>query len=269
MKQAVILAAGRGRRLSSVTNGIPKCLVRVGGSTLIERQLRLLDDVGVKNVAVVIGYRCDDVRSVIGNRCEFIVNERWGVTNSLYSLWLARHWVSDSLILMNSDVLAHPDIYHRVLARLGNALAYDSSSGSDDEHMKVSLDGDQVHSLGKQIPSSSVDGENVGILQFDSVGRRLLFEAADRMVLAGHEQQWAPAAVDSVAKQAPVRAVDIAGLPWTEIDFPADLQAAEEDISPTITHGRWCRADGVAILGGPRQVNGQDVAGIRQARAYR
>ena len=90
MSQAVILAAGRGTRLTAATGGGPKCLALVGGKPLIEHQLEILDDLGVERVCTVVGHRADDVRGWLADRCDFIVNEKYAETNSLYSLWLAR-----------------------------------------------------------------------------------------------------------------------------------------------------------------------------------
>ena len=234
MMQAVILAAGRGRRLAPVSNGTPKCLVRVGGESLIERQLNILEQLGIDRIVVVVGYQHEKIRAVVGDRCDFILNKRFDKTNSLYSLWLARHWVTGSLALMNCDVLAHRDIYQRVMAAHGCALAFDSSSGNDDEHMKVHVRNEVVHALSKKLPSDRVDGENVGILKFVRIGARLLFQEAHWLIRSGAERDWAPAAVDRLARWVPIRAVDIADLPWTEIDFPGDLRVAAQDILPAI-----------------------------------
>ncbi len=96
MMQAVILAAGRGRRLASVSNGTPKCLVRVGGESLIEQQLKILEHLGIDRIGVVVGYQHEKIRAVVGDRCDFILNKRFDETNSLYSLWLAQHWITSS-----------------------------------------------------------------------------------------------------------------------------------------------------------------------------
>ena len=175
------------------------------------------------------------IQSLIGRHfCDFVVNGQYAETNSLHSLWLARRWVSGSFLLINGDVLAHPEIYRRVLMTDGNALAYDSSSGDDEEHMKVALEGNLVRSMGKTLPGEKVNGENVGILKFDAHAARLLFDEANRLVLAGDGDGWACAAVDRLAKELPIQAVDAGDLPWIEIDFPEDLERARKVVSPVI-----------------------------------
>lgn len=243
MKQAVILAAGCGRRLEPVLNGRPKCLADVGGMTLIERHVRILRNVGIERIAVIVGHRSAHVERRLDGQCHLIFNERYAETNSLYSLWLARQWVSGAFVLVNCDVLAHPDIYHRVLCTNGSALAYDATSGEDDEHMKVSVREGRVTGLGKDMPAARVDGENVGILQFDRPAAKDLFREAEALIEEQGEGHWAPAAVDRLARSVGIRAVDIAGLPWTEIDFPEDLSDATRRIWPSIDQGFWSAPD--------------------------
>ena len=137
--QAVILAAGVGSRLQSLSGGKPKCLVEVGDRPIILHQLETLADHGVGPVLVVLGYRANEVKQVIGQRAETVVNDKYESTNSLYSLRLAREWVTGPFILLNSDLFFHPDILDRLLEANGNALAYDSTSSRGREQTKVAV----------------------------------------------------------------------------------------------------------------------------------
>jgi len=235
--QAVILAAGRGTRLGGQVNGDPKCLIRFGDKVLLEHQLTVLDRLGIDEVIVVVGHESDRVRQMVGDRCIYVVNDRFAETNSLYSLWTARANVSGPFMLVNSDVLAHPEIYRRVLTAGGTALAFDSSSGNEAEHMKVSVRDGRLRAISKRLGPEETHGENLGVLFFEEdAGRRLLHEAAS-IVEAGHLKAWAPAAVDRIADRVAIRGVDVVGLPWTEIDFPEDLVTASQHIWPAISNG--------------------------------
>ena len=126
--RAIILAAGVGSRLQALSGGKPKCLVEIGGRPLILHQLEALADHGIGPVLIVAGYKADEVRSVVGDRAEFVVNDRYQETNSLYSLWLAREHVDGPFILLNCDLFFSPEILERLLDAPSNALAYDSTS---------------------------------------------------------------------------------------------------------------------------------------------
>lgn len=232
--QAVILAAGRGSRLKDAIDNGPKCLAQVGGRPLIEHQLSLLAQAGIRRVTVVTGYGASAVRAVVGTRAEFIHNRVWTRTNSLYSLQLCREWVSESLLVMNCDVLLHPDVLQRLLEQPGNAFAYDSSSGVEDEHMKVELEGEYLNSISKQLMSQRSQGENVGILYFEKRAARLLFRESEVLLRPRNRRMWVAAAVQEVARYIPLRAIDVADLSWIEIDFPHDLEVARRIIWPRI-----------------------------------
>jgi len=83
--RAVILAAGRGYRLSPVTGTLPKCLARLGAATLLEWQLAVIRQAGIEQVTVVTGHRAEDVRRVCGSRADVVHNERFASTNSFDS----------------------------------------------------------------------------------------------------------------------------------------------------------------------------------------
>ena len=99
---------------------------------------------------------------------------------------------------------------------------------------KVRLSGDRLERIAKHLPPGEAQGENVGILKFDGASATLLVEETERLIAEGGEGLPAPAAVDRLARRLPVRCLDVAGLPWAEIDFPEDLLAARERIWPLI-----------------------------------
>ncbi len=236
MKQAVILAAGSGSRLGHAGADSPKCLLNIGGRPLLELQLSILFQAGIESVCIVAGHHIEDVRRQVANYRGVTVvhNPDYATTNSLYSLTLAKDWVDGPFVCINGDVVAHPDIFNRVLAVEGCALAFDSGSGQDAEHMKVHHTGGFLRAISKELHPSLVEGENVGLLQFDERGASRLFALADRMLEEEGPMLWAPAVLNELARLGTIRCVDIRGLPWTEVDFPEDLEKAREEIWPSI-----------------------------------
>jgi len=232
--QAVILAAGRGSRLDRAIRGLPKCLAKVAGVSLIDRQIALLRAAGIDDIAVVTGYRADAVRAAVGDRAAFIHNPAWASTNSLCSLHVCRDWVTGPFIVLNCDVLLDPQVLPRLLRHDGNVFAFDSSSGNEDEHMKVELRQGYLAAIDKALPSDRVHGENVGLLYFDARAARRLFEETEALMRAGATQTWLAAAVQRLAPWIPLRGVDIADLSWIEIDFPHDLDKARRSTWPRI-----------------------------------
>lgn len=232
--QAIILAAGRGSRLEESNEGRPKCLAAVNGRRLIDYQLSALSRAGITDVCVVTGYRAEEVMSAVADRARFVHNPDWPNSNSLYSLSLCRDWVKRRVIVLNCDVLAHPDVLSRLVKRGSSSFAYDSSSGDDEEHMKVELEGDRLLAMSKVLPHRLTAGENVGLLNFSYADAKILFEQAEQLLRAGGKNLWLASAVERVAELVPLHGIDVSDLPWIEIDYGHDLTHARRWVGPAI-----------------------------------
>jgi choline kinase len=248
MPAAIILAAGRGRRLGELTDERPKCLLRVGPMSLLEHQLEALAERGVGPVVVVTGYHAETVEDCVAGRALCLRNDRHDSTNSLYSLGLAREHARDGFVLLNADVLFDPEILQRVLdSPHPEALAVERRDSFAPEEMKVELDGARIRALSKQLEPVRAHAENVGVLKFSAEGAAVLFEEVERLLAAGHEREFAPFAFNAIAARRPLHAVPIEGLPWIEIDFVDDLLRAREEVWPAIRARRAERPISAAL----------------------
>lgn len=234
--RGIILAAGKGSRLNGTAGDKPKCLLRVGGTTLVERQIDTLRATGIDEIAVVVGCQAESVRRTCGAGLHFIENTRFAQTNSLYSLWLARPLLLDGFVVMNCDVLLHPQLLaDLVTSRHEDALLLAYGDGPlGDEEMKVQVRRGRVIAMSKTMSADDADGENVGVVRFGADGARRLVELLDARVAAGGLRDWAPRAFDDFAKERPLHAIGTRGYPWTEIDFPEDYHRAINEVLPAI-----------------------------------
>jgi choline kinase len=237
--RGIILAAGKGSRLNPIAGDNPKCLVKIGALTLIERQIQALRQWEIDDIAVVIGYGADRVRRTCGTDVEYIENEIFDQTNSLYSLWLARHLLLEGFVVMNSDVLFHPQLLKDLLTtRHEDALliAYCSECKRPlgDEEMKVKVRGGQVVDISKLMDPAEADGENLGVVKFGPSGAQLLVEKMNSLIAARSYSDWAPRAFHDFAAERPLYAIGTRGYPWIEIDFPEDYRLAVDEIWPSI-----------------------------------
>jgi len=234
--QAIILAAGRGSRIHSQVSEFPKCLLRVGGNTLLDHQLSSLFAAGIEDVSVVVGYHRDNVARACHGRVDIIDNKIWSDTNSLYSFWLAREWIKRDIVVLNCDVLADPRVLERLLSSEKSGFAYDSSSGDDDEHMKVEIVDGRLKSMSKSLDQSRVHGENIGILYFTRAHAQAMIHEANTAIDEGANKSWLATAVDSFVQKNTMMAVDVCDLPWIEIDYEEDLLRARQSIWPRIAN---------------------------------
>jgi L-glutamine-phosphate cytidylyltransferase len=262
--RAVILAAGRGGRLRGIVGDRPKCVARVGDCTLIERQIRVLRQLGLGPITVVAGFRASEVRRVCGPDVHIVCNTRHAATNSLYSLWMARDLLADGFVVLNCDVLFHP----RLLADLLSA-AYDdallvcargANGPYSSEEMKVRVRHGLVHAIDKTLEDAESDGENIGIAKFSRAGAAILVNEINRIVTSGDIQRWLPWAFAAFARVRPLHVVDSRGLPWIEIDFPEDYWRACGEVLPAIEASGDAAStsendDGFAAAGGGRTLH--------------
>lgn len=233
--KAIILAAGKGTRLDGAAVK-PKCLVEVGGLTLLHRQIETLQNLDVKEIVVVVGFGADSIREECGDEITFVENTRYAETSSLYSLWLAQEYLSDGFVVLNSDVLFHPQLMADLLkSSCDNALLLSDSEKEaplGDEEMKVKVRDKLVVDISKEMDPLEADGENVGIVKFSGSGAKLLIDYMNKLIAAGAVKDWAPRAFLEFARHHPLHALSTHGLPWIEIDFPEDYRRAVEEVFP-------------------------------------
>lgn len=241
--KAIILAAGKGTRLDGAAVK-PKCLVEVGGSTLLHRQIDALQSLDVNEIVIVVGFGANSIREECDAGIEFVENERFAETSSLYSLWMAREHLDEGFVVLNSDVLFHP----RMLADLLESEHADALLISDtdpnplgDEEMKIKVRNQLVIDISKEMDPLEADGENVGIVKFSAPGAKFLVGYMNSLIESGAVKDWAPRAFLEFARRHPLHALSTRGLPWIEIDFPEDYQRAVNEVFPRIESqsGLW------------------------------
>lgn len=158
--QAIILAAGGGTRLKSVTDD-PKCMLEVGGESLIKRQLRLLEKV-YSAPLIVVGYKHKTLVEHVG-WSDFVMNPVWKQSNTLLSLLFAISGSPMDTLVINGDVVFEEELLGKMLAADYNACAVQVLDSPTDEEVKVDGDRNRVTAIGKNVRS---DIEAVGVYLF-------------------------------------------------------------------------------------------------------
>ena len=242
--RAVMLAAGVGERLGESQGGRPKVLLRFGGRTLLARHLAILSRLGVEELVLALGYRAAEVeaeiaalRPKIAVRTVYNPDYREG---SIVSLWCLREALrrAGEVMLMDADVLYD----QRLVARLraapeANCLAMDRDFEPGDEPVKICLRQGRLVDFHKR-PRARHDasGEWVGFLRLSSSGAGALVAATEAYIGAGWRHAEYEEAIRETILGAPEAfgVADITGLPWIEIDFPADVEQARREILPRL-----------------------------------
>lgn len=119
--QAIILAAGMGKRLKDLTKDRTKCMVEVNGVTLIERMLLQLDKLGLSRIIVVVGYKAEKLVEYVSSLkintpIEYVNNDIYYKTNNIYSLYLARSYLlEEDTILLESDLIFEDGVLKKLI----------------------------------------------------------------------------------------------------------------------------------------------------------
>lgn len=119
--QALILAAGSGLRLRPVTDTVPKSLVKVNGISLLENALQHLAHRDISEVIIVVGDKKEKVIAAIGYeyagmRIVYVDNSLYNETNNVYSLWLARNYIHDDLLMLECDLFYRRPLIDKILS---------------------------------------------------------------------------------------------------------------------------------------------------------
>ena len=228
---AILLAAGSGKRLYPYTKDIPKCMLEVGGKSIICHQIDKLRKCGVNDIVVVTGHGAEKLKAICGNDITYIHNKEYDTTNSLYSLWLARDYAQNGCLIFNADVLFHINILKRLIdCEYENCVVVDLNQGDDEEAMKVKIVDHRVISISKELRRGEYQGENLGLIKLSPRGAKFLFNKIDEIISKGTVRVWVPYSIDYIASVYIINAISTDGLPWIEIDFIEDHELARKKI---------------------------------------
>jgi choline kinase len=184
----VILAAGMAKRLRPLTDTKPKCLLEVGGRTLLQRIVDAMHQTGITEFVVVTGYRGGMIRDFLTLHyphftIHFLDNVDYEHNNNIYSLWMAGQVVRGlEFLLMDSDILCDPEAVATVARQNVSALAVNRHELGEEE-MKVVVDGNmQITEISKTCQPEDAMGESVGIEKMTADYSEALFCELDQMI---------------------------------------------------------------------------------------
>ena len=245
--QAIILAAGMGKRLKSYTKDATKCMVKVNGKTLIEYTIEALAANKIERLVVVVGYKGVLLKDFIaskfndknlnGMKIDYIENPVYDTTNNIYSLFLAgSEMAKDDTILLESDLICKPEILSRLIATPDKNLAVVSPFESWMDGTCTLLDENNcITGILDKVRFNWADTaqyyKTVNIYKFSkefSEQYYLPFLDAYQKAFGKNEYYEQVLKVISFLSSASLKGLVVSGSDWYEIDDPADLAIAED-----------------------------------------
>ena len=239
----VILAAGMAKRLRPLTDTKPKCLLKVGERTLLERTVDAMRQAGITEFLVVTGYRGEMIREFLedyssrsssirtSSSFTFLDNTDYEHNNNIYSLWMACQKVRGcDFLLMDSDILCDPAAVVRIAQEQTSALAVNCHELGEAE-MKVVVDAhNRITEISKTCRPEDAMGESVGIEKITADYSEALARELDQMILQeGLIDIFYERAFERLIPQGHTfKVVDTTHYFSYELDTPEDFHRAQE-----------------------------------------
>jgi choline kinase len=235
----IIPAAGSGIRFAGADNLLSKLLIPIAGRPIISHILRMASSVGqFSEIVIILGPFFEDVVQTIrelasGIRWETdteiicIANPRFGTTNNIYSMYLARQYLEGNVIVHNSDVLVAPALLARLFS-LGDSvnawILADSAAPIPEVETKLVADpSGRVIQFGEDVSSKIAHGRYIGVTRFDSHTCHLFQHEISSMVEQGQVSHWYTRGMATLAELRMLNVSWVYGQPWCEIDTMEDF----------------------------------------------
>ncbi len=248
--KAVILAAGAGTRLGSLTEQVPKCLLPLGGRALLDHQLDALAGAGIRDVTLVAGFQAGRLVEYAGTRCRVLLNEDYASTNSIVSLHRASGAVrGEAFLFQNGDVLYSPQLIRRfVAAPPGNGCLVDPQRPFVEGEYHVELDRGRIVRYSRDVPPERSVGESGQLVKIGAASSAAFLDRIGDVIDRGGHQGFPNQAYDVLMGGEGFWPVYTAGLPWWEVDTPEDYTRCQDALVPRVPPPTKAAIDAIVSL---------------------
>ena len=225
--QAIVIAAGKGSRLGVLTERRPKSLLPLGDETIMERQLRLLRDIGVTRTTIVTGYQGAVLRERLAGKASFAENPHYDGDGNIWSLWAAREAIVGDTLILNCDLVYDVDLLLAVVAsKSPRALAIDSTrylSG----HVRMRIRDSRPIEIGKHVPTEESSAAFLGVGLVRSKDTAPFLRSMQRLLRTNPETGWSSAFIASQDDRCVTDLCEYSGA-WFDINSVATYRQARE-----------------------------------------
>lgn len=237
--QAIIMAAGKGSRLGSLTTGKPKSFVEIKGRKLIDYNLKILEKYGVDKIIIVTGYQCEAFEELIRNmknvRC--VYNPFYEMMNVLGSFYMGMNLLEEDFIYLHADTICEPEIFEKLIKMKSDITLPVDYKICDDEAMKVRSEAGKITQITKQMPNELADGEFIGMASFRKKVLPALRDKTKQLMKEKAFTAYFESAIQKLIDEDKfdIKAVPTNGAFWAEIDFTEDYEKAKAEIPESLT----------------------------------
>ena len=225
--KALILNSGLGSRMGVLTSEHPKCMTEVSSQdTILSRQLKLIAEAGINEVVMTTGY----YDAVLVNYCEsldlplrftFVKNPIYDQTNYIYSIYCAREYLDDDIVLMHGDLVFEAEVFDRVIASPASCMTVSSTLPLPEKDFKAQVVGGKVMKVGVNIFNEAMEAQ--ALYKLNRKDWKVWLDKIIEFCEAGNTKVYAENALNELNGAADIAALDVENLLCAEIDNPEDL----------------------------------------------
>ena len=225
--KALILNSGLGSRMGVLTSEHPKCMTEISPrDTILSRQLRQIADAGIEEVVMTTGY----YDSVLINYCRslelpltfhFVKNPVYDQTNYIYSIYCARSWLDDDIVLMHGDLVFETEVFDRLMASEDSCMTVSSTLPLPEKDFKAQIVDGKVMKVGVNIFDEAMEAQ--ALYKLNHADWQVWLNKIIEFCESGNTKVYAENALNELNGAANIAALDVQNLLCAEIDNPEDL----------------------------------------------
>ena len=224
--KVLLLAAGRGTRISRYLGGNPKCTVDLtNNEKLIQYTLRNFNELGVTDIALSLGYNPQPIKNALKDfNVKYFYNPFYDVTNSIASCWFAKEFLSDyeDTWIMNADVFMEQDMFKRMLDCPKSPVMFADSRRGEEGDFKFKYNNGYLEKYGKELTGSDISGEYIGVAKFSKDFMPYFVNQMEEMINHQEHSVWWENILYHNLANVPVQVEEINDLFWAEVDYIED-----------------------------------------------
>ena len=225
--KALILNSGLGSRMGVLTSAHPKCMTEITGhDTILSRQLKQIADAGITEVVITTGYYDDVLVSYCHSldlplNFTFVKNPIYDQTNYIYSIYCAREYLQDDIVLMHGDLVFENEVFDKVLASEASCMTVSSTLPLPEKDFKAQIRDGKVMKVGVDIFDNAMEAQALYKLQKNDW--KVWLDKIIEFCENDNRKVYAENALNALDGAANIAALDVGDLLCAEIDNPEDL----------------------------------------------
>jgi choline kinase len=228
----VILAAGKGSRLGSLTEDTPKSLLELNNNTtLLDYNLNILEILEINKTLIITGFQSNKINSHVKNRANVtcILNPFWDCCNVLGSLYMGLPYIHEDFLFLHADTIVDEEIWKQLKFEKGDIVLPYKQKVCGDEEMKVKHNNlGELSQITKEMNPEDADGEFLGIAKFSGNVLNYLLETSRNLLSENLNLYMESIIEDAIKKKMNITTFEIGNSNFVEVDFEEDYLLAKK-----------------------------------------